>query len=486
MLAEHLGDALGEAVALGRDEHRPVIGDEAAQLGDGLLGVAPEGRRDLEAEVEGVALVVAGERREVEPAHAEVTGLLAQLGQRAEGGRAEDGLEVDRHGVAARGVGPPGVEELLARRDEVVGAGADPFGVARDEQRTLREDVEEGLHAVDQRGGQRLHPLDGDALRELLEEVGGAGQGVGEGGGTCAHGIREEQLAARWRPQALLRHLERALVGDLEPADLLDGVAPELQAQRVLLGGREDVEDAAAHRELPAALDEVGAGVGRAREALDDLLERGLVAGAQGDGAQLAQPLGDRLEHGPHRGDDDGRRTVPVVGGLRVGQAPEHRQALADGVAARAESLVRERLPRGEVGDRPGAEAGLEGGLEVLRLASRRGDGEDGGAAVRRGEGGDEEVAGPRRGRGDDLGTAGRRGPPTRREVPGSAATRARRADNEGIPTMLVVATDVPRTRGAGPGPAGAGVTQHDGVRRTGERPARPGGRRGCRPSTRR
>ena len=59
VLAEHLGDALGEAVALGRDEHRPVIGDEATQLGDGLLGVAPEGRRDLEAEVEGVAVVVA-------------------------------------------------------------------------------------------------------------------------------------------------------------------------------------------------------------------------------------------------------------------------------------------------------------------------------------------------------------------------------------------------------------------------------------------
>ena len=44
VLGEHLGDALGQARTLGGDEHRPVVGDEAAQLGDGLLGVAAEGR----------------------------------------------------------------------------------------------------------------------------------------------------------------------------------------------------------------------------------------------------------------------------------------------------------------------------------------------------------------------------------------------------------------------------------------------------------
>ena len=44
VLGEHLGDALGQAGPLGGDEHRPVVGDEAAQLGDGLLGVAAERR----------------------------------------------------------------------------------------------------------------------------------------------------------------------------------------------------------------------------------------------------------------------------------------------------------------------------------------------------------------------------------------------------------------------------------------------------------
>ena len=90
--------------------------------------------------------------------------------------------------------------------------------------------------------------------------------------------VGEQDLAAGRRPQAVLGDLEAALVGDLEPADLLDRVAPELDPDRVLLGRREDVEDAAAHGELAAPLDQVGAGVGRRGERLDDVLQRALVA----------------------------------------------------------------------------------------------------------------------------------------------------------------------------------------------------------------
>ena len=128
------------------------------------------------------------------------------------------------------------------------------------------------------------------------------GQPVGERGGPLAHGVGEQQLAAGRRPQAVLGDLEGALVGDLEPADLLDRVAPELQAQRVLLGGREDVEDAAAHGELAAALDEVGAGVGGRREGLDDLLERARSSPAwSATGRRSPRPLAIGLEHGAHR-----------------------------------------------------------------------------------------------------------------------------------------------------------------------------------------
>ena len=154
----------------------------------------------------------------------------------------------------------------------------------------------------------------------------------------------------------MLGDLEGALVGDLEPADLLDRVAPELDAQRVLLGGREDVEDAAAHGELAAPLDQVGAGVGGRREGLDDLLEGRLVAGLQRDRREVAQALGDRLEHRTHRGDDDDERAVAGVAGVGVGEPAQHGQPLADGVAARAEPLVRQGLPGGEVGDAVGVE----------------------------------------------------------------------------------------------------------------------------------
>src|SRR5450759_4057222 len=57
---------------------------------------------------------------------------------------------------------------------------------------------------------------------------------------------RQQQLPARRRPQAVRGHLQAALVGHLEVPDLLDLLAPELHPQRVLLGGWEDVEDAAA------------------------------------------------------------------------------------------------------------------------------------------------------------------------------------------------------------------------------------------------
>ena len=403
VLGEHLGDALGQAGALGGDQHLPVVGHQAAQLGDGLVGVAAEGGGDLEAEVEGVALVVTGERREVEPAHPELAGLLAQLGEGAEGCRAEHRGEVDGHGVAAGGVGPAGVEELLAGGGEVVGAGAHPLGVARHQHGAVGQQVEQGLHAVDQGRGERLHALDGDALGELLEQVGRARQLVGEGRRPLAHGIGEQQLAARRRPQPVLSHLERALVGDLEPADLLDGVAPELQAQRVLLGGREDVEDAAAHGELAAALDEVGAGVGGRRQGLDDLLERHVVAGLERDRLQVTEPLGDGLEHRAHRRDDHRQGAVGVVAGLGVCEPAQHRQALADGVAAGAQPLVREGLPRGEQRDGPRAQARLERGVEVFGLSTGGGDGEDRGARAGGRQGGDEDGAGPGGCRRDDL-----------------------------------------------------------------------------------
>ena len=97
-------------------------------------------------------------------------------------------------------------------------------------------------------------------------------------------------------------------------ADLLDVVAPELHPQRVLLGRREDVDDAAADRELAAPLDQVDPGVRRGREPAYDVLERRRVARRQLDRLEVAQPLDLGLEHRADRRDDDLQRPVGGVG----------------------------------------------------------------------------------------------------------------------------------------------------------------------------
>ena len=88
---------------------------------------------------------------------------------------------------------------------------------------------------------------------------------------------------------------------------------------------------------------------------------------------QVAQPGDLRLQHRAHRRHDHRDRTVGgrVAG---VAQPPEHGQPAADGVAAGAEPLVRQRLPARVVGDGVAADDVAELGDQVLGLARRRRD----------------------------------------------------------------------------------------------------------------
>ena len=392
VLAEDLVDAASQAVAVGDDDDAPAVGDPAPQLGHGRLGVAPEGLdvggREVDPLDEVVIrrvrelrqLGVAGERRQRPPRQVGGPGVLAQLGQGPERRRPQHALEVDRDGTAGGRAHPAGLEELGTRRDEVVCPGADALGVDEDDERASRQQVEHRLHTagvLQQDRHQRLHALDGDALGQLGQHVPDPGQLAGELPGPLADGVGEEELAAGRRPQAVLGDLEAALVGHLEPADLLDRVTPELDPDRVLLGRREDVEDPAADGELAAALDEVGPRVGGRGESVDDVLERRLVSRSQRDRRQLPEPAGHRLQDGPHRRDDDGQRPVCGVGRVRMRETAQHGEASADGVAARAEPLVRERLPARERRDAVGREQAAERLGEVVRLAGRRRDEQD-------------------------------------------------------------------------------------------------------------
>ncbi len=268
-----------------------------------------------------------------------------------------------------------------------MGAGAGALRVEHQHLGAVRHQVDQQLELVDERRDQGLHALHRDALGELVGDLQQLGVLAAQLGGPAAHLLGQQQLAAGRRPEPVQR-LDGALVGDGEGADLVDLVAEELHPDRVLLGRWEDVDDAAAHRELAALLDQVDAGVGGVDQPGDDLLEDGGRADPQLDRRQVAQTLDLRLEDRTHRRHhhlDRSRRGV-VAG---VAQAAQHGQTTADRVAARAEPLVRERLPARVVGDAGRVEQITELGDQLLGLPGGGGDREH--RAPSAGQAGDQE-----------------------------------------------------------------------------------------------
>ena len=195
--------------------------------------------------------------------------------------------------------------------------------------------------------------------------------GVGEFLGPVPDRGGQQQFAARRRPQAALGRADAALVGDLEVADLLDRVAEELDPERVLLGGREHVHDAAAHGDLAAAADQVGPRVADLDQPREQVVEFARLAHLQRDRLEIAEPGHDRLQQAPDRGHHDGQRPVRLAGGRRVGEPPQHGEPLPDRVRARRQPLVRQGLPAGEVRHAVRREERAQSGGEVLGLPSR-------------------------------------------------------------------------------------------------------------------
>ena len=87
-----------------------------------------------------------------------------------------------------------------------------------------------------------------------------------------------------------------------QPVDL---VAPEVDAHRVVVGRRVDVDDRAAHRDLAARLDLVLAPVAAGDERLDQLVAVDPPARAHDDRLDLLDVGPEPLHQRPHRRDDD-------------------------------------------------------------------------------------------------------------------------------------------------------------------------------------
>ena len=134
-------------------------------------------------------------------------------------------------------------------------------------------------------------------------------------------------------------------------------------------GRREDVEDAAAHRELTAPRDHVDPVVGKLDQPRRETLEVELGADGQYDRLDFGQIGGHRLQQRAHRGDDDlQRRPQPFV--VRARQPPQHHHPGTDGVRPRR-AVHAEGSPRTGTSPRP-RQAPAQFGGEVVGLPSGR------------------------------------------------------------------------------------------------------------------
>ena len=254
--------------------------------------------------------------------------------------------QVDRRLAAGRGGHPGCGQEIGPGADQVLGPGADPLRVGKHDMGAGGQQLgQQGQPARHQHRDQRLHALDGDAGGELAEHLGQrrvAGALGRQVGGPVPDLLGQQDLAAGLGRDRLDR-VDGSLVGDGERAHVGDLVAEELDPDRVVVGRREDVQNAAADGDLAALLDHLDAGVGQHDEPVDKLAEVGPVPHSQLDGRQLAEIRRHRLDQRPDGGHHDLRCAGRVT--LGMGQPSQGGQSLADGVGSRRKSFVRQRFP---------------------------------------------------------------------------------------------------------------------------------------------
>ena len=151
--------------------------------------------------------------------------------------------------------------------------------------RPVRQQLRHRRHVVEHERRQRLGALDeqpvGDPLEPVAEPV---GLQLRPASGERADRVVRDQLAHR-RDEHARRLGGRELRRRRELAERLDLLAPVLEADRAARVAGEDVDDAAAHRELAAMLDQIGSRV-----------------------AQVDQPVGERVGGELQAGDELERR----------------------------------------------------------------------------------------------------------------------------------------------------------------------------------
>ncbi len=207
----------------------------------------------------------------------------------------------------------PGHRDRLGRED----APAPPrrLGVAARQRRVERlavldhvgvldhEQARAGLVRVVEDGAAAIDHLDADVVGALRRAPARLGQHV-----------------AQRQQQDVVDRLDRPLRLRVVAAQRLDGVAEELDADRLRLAGREDVDQAAADAEFAVLIDGIGAGEAGVDEAIGERRQIDVDVGLQHHGG-VAHPLdaADAGRNRRHRGHD---RRVPPSSPARAGRAP--------------------------------------------------------------------------------------------------------------------------------------------------------------------
>ena len=216
----------------------------------------------------------------------------------------------------------------------------------------VRREVEEGVEVLDRQQLGDVRAVLGLLERGDLGQLAVLGRQLGGGRDLDRVGVAERALGERG-----------------EPAQRLDLDVEQVDAHRAVLGRREDVEQAAADRELAAVLDLVDALVAGGDEVVRGLVEVEQVADAEREPVRAQRRVGDLLGQ-RDGGDDDDRRLVALAASRRV----ERGDAQADEVRRRREvRLVGDAAAR-VVADGPRREPGAQVGGEVARRAVVAGD----------------------------------------------------------------------------------------------------------------
>ena len=311
-LAQHRGEPVGRALAIGRDRGAPagfmlgveIVAHRVEQL---HLGVGAFGGKTLcrpRPGIDGVAVGLGcGEGRELHHRASRQLGLPLGVGDEH-----LIGLDrtIERRGAAAhrRQALPRGVE--IGDRLQPMRARLLALPIER--HRRPRQVVEQRLQGLVIERQPMLHPglappgadrfVERVVAADIAEEL-----AVAAAEALDRH-VVEQHLADRPQHETV-EGAGRALAQRIEAAQAFERVAEKIEADRLRRAGRVEIDDAAAHRELAGLAHRVGAEIPVVAEKALQPVERDASARPQGQDAPVEEaprrhPLHQRVDRGQH------------------------------------------------------------------------------------------------------------------------------------------------------------------------------------------